>query len=745
MRTIRRNYRKRTGRHWPIALAVIFLFLAHMAMAIGRIELAIEQLFLSQETDTSNQSAAANSSTQIIKVLQLDKLSLSIDFSASPIKINIALEKLNLPQPYSDLKELIINCLSLTLQTDNIACTQGTIAIKGLFDEYLTSADFNFQYHPQQQEMSIKLDNMDIGQGRAALDIQVKNQRWQVLFEGNHITYQPLKKYIHHYFQESLQPFNELDGSVNLHALVSGTLSSNSTDNSSTDSSSTDDSIRFEAVELKGQINDLHYATEEDVGENLALNFTFKLSKAGDNKFSLSTILNKITGELLQDDIYLAFTGNEQLEAHGSYHIKNQRFTLKQLNIMVPEIVKARLSGQIALSKKTPQYDLLAQLDFHNLESFNKLYLSNILDGSDYENLAMQGALQASIKYTGQQIELSTQFNKLTLSYNDLAIINAKGQINWNNDGHALDASPTSQLSWQSLSLNHVPLGPALIGFKAQGDRLKTLEEIEIPVFDGFLHINTLELAQIGQSSDSHSSNTGMTIAIDGMIKPISLERVSNHFDWPLLDGKLSAVIPYTTYNEHLLEVGGAIMMQVFGGVIIVKDLQIEQPLSTNARLFANIDLNNIDLQSLTKTYNFGEIEGRVEGKFSQLQMDAWEPIAFDAYIRTPVNDRSNHRISQRAIDNLSSLGGASGILSRSFLSFFETFRYDKLGLSCKLKNNICRMNGIEPSSDGRSYYIVKGGGIPRIDVMGFQHQVNWQVLTSRLKAIQSANQAVIE
>ncbi|NOQ79559.1 MAG: C4-dicarboxylate ABC transporter, partial [Gammaproteobacteria bacterium] len=102
-----------------------------------------------------------------------------------------------------------------------------------------------------------------------------------------------------------------------------------------------------------------------------------------------------------------------------------------------------------------------------------------------------------------------------------------------------------------------------------------------------------------------------------------------------------------------------------------------------------------------------------------------------------------SHRISQRAIDNLSSLGGASGLLSRSFLSFFETFRYDKIGLSCKLKNNTCHMSGVEAKGD--SYYIVKGGGIPRIDVMGFQKLVNWQVLTSRLKAIQHANEAIIE
>ena len=52
-------------------------------------------------------------------------------------------------------------------------------------------------------------------------------------------------------------------------------------------------------------------------------------------------------------------------------------------------------------------------------------------------------------------------------------------------------------------------------------------------------------------------------------------------------------------------------------------------------------------------------------------------------------------------------------------------------------------MLGVEKK--GAGYYIVKGGGIPRIDVVGFQNKVNWEVLLNRLKAIQYANQAVIE
>ena len=135
----------------------------------------------------------------------------------------------------------------------------------------------------------------------------------------------------------------------------------------------------------------------------------------------------------------------------------------------------------------------------------------------------------------------------------------------------------------------------------------------------GFLHFEIFQmLAQLPDNyklknklKTQNKQNTGFTLTIDGFIKPVSLELLSHHFNWPLLDGSLSAVIPSTTYNEKYLKVGGAMMMQVFDGTIIVKDLEIIEPLQDYAQLSANIDLNNLNLQSLTKTYNFGEIQGR--------------------------------------------------------------------------------------------------------------------------------------
>jgi hypothetical protein len=183
--------------------------------------------------------------------------------------------------------------------------------------------------------------------------------------------------------------------------------------------------------------------------------------------------------------------------------------------------------------------------------------------------------------------------------------------------------------------------------------------------------------------------------------------------------------------------------MRVFDGSVVIKNLRFTEPFGIVPRLSADVDLNDLDLESLTRAFSFGRIEGRLGGHIHGLELEQWQPASFDARLETPPGDRSRHRISQRAVDNLASIGGAGGALSRSFLSFFEEFSYDRLGISCRLADGTCDMNGVSPAESG--YYIVKGGGIPRIDVIGYNRRVDWPTLVDRLKHATVAGPPVVK
>ncbi len=750
---------------WLLLVFLSCLFFSHITSAIDSINLSIEKIHL--QPDLTNTSSLVND-------LHLDQLELLLDISSSPANFTIDLAKLKLPEPYSKLSSLKVSCQSLSFEILELSCPEGRISIMGLLaKETLSKAEFSLNYNVSTDKLTLSLDRLKIGDGEISMQIQVNRTQWQANIQAKNLQYQYLRPYLLHYMKDVAAKVEEAGARANFSLQLSGSMSSGSLSSGSMSSrvsnqSSEQNELKIQAIEFKGYFDQIHYVHGDDIADNLSFNLHLKLqqNKQLPQSYQATFLVDKPKGELFQNGIYLALTGNERFQGKLKYHQDKKSIDFSRIKIILPNILDFQASGRFdpgasgrgngtGLSKTNiPQINVL--LDIKDFTQFSQLYLNNILEGSDYEGLQIEGGFKVKLDKNKQMIDFSGQFNDLSLEFNEqFSFIDVNGKVFWNNRQQNKSPVPESLLSWQYATLNQLPLRHTQLNFATHNSNLKLTQETDIPLFDGALHVNSLDIKQIGQSSE-YSSNTknqlvqnqtrksnSMTVIIDGIIKPVSLNLVSEHFGWPLLDGTLSAVIPSTTYNEHYLEVGGALMLQVFDGVVVIKDLVIEQPLQDSARLSANIDLNNLNLESLTKTYDFGKIEGRVEGKFSGLVLQSWQPEAFDAYIRTPKNDNSRHRISQKAIDNLSSLGGASGLLSRSFLSFFKTFGYDRIGLSCKLKNNVCTMSGVEQKGD--SYYIVKGGGLPRIDVMGFQNQVNWQVLISRLKAIQSANQAVIQ
>ena len=120
--------------------------------------------------------------------------------------------------------------------------------------------------------------------------------------------------------------------------------------------------------------------------------------------------------------------------------------------------------------------------------------------------------------------------------------------------------------------------------------------------------------------------------------------------------------------------------------------------------------------------------------------------MAFDARLHTTPGDRSKHLISQRAVTSISSVGGGGGgvaaALQSGVLKFFKTFHYDQIGIRCQLRDEVCLMSGIEPARDG--YYLVKGRGLPRIDIIGNAGRVDWTQLVGQISASMHSQNIVV-
>jgi hypothetical protein len=151
-------------------------------------------------------------------------------------------------------------------------------------------------------------------------------------------------------------------------------------------------------------------------------------------------------------------------------------------------------------------------------------------------------------------------------------------------------------------------------------------------------------------------------------------------------------------------------------------------------------------LAGLTETFSFGGISGFLDADVLGLELVRWRPVSFDARAASSPGSYPR-RISQRAVQNISALGGAgaAAAIQRSVLSFFDTFGYREIGLSCSLRGSICRMGGLEDGDAAAGgYYLVRGGGIPALNVIGYNRRVDWSELIGRLQRVIASNAAPV-
>jgi hypothetical protein len=232
----------------------------------------------------------------------------------------------------------------------------------------------------------------------------------------------------------------------------------------------------------------------------------------------------------------------------------------------------------------------------------------------------------------------------------------------------------------------------------------------------------------------------------DAHLEPISMPLLSRAFGWPTLSGQLAGRIPGVTYRDHVLTVQGDLSANVFDGTIMGSRLKLRDPLGPWPKLDADVTARRLDLDLLTHTFSIGSISGRLDADIKGLELFNWSPVAFDARLQSTPADNSPHLISQKAVTSISSVGGGGGsvaaALQSGVLKFFDKFHYDRIGLSCQLRDEVCLMSGLEPARTG--YYLVKGRGLPRIDIIGNAGRVNWTQLVGQIAASMHSQNIIV-
>ncbi len=169
-------------------------------------------------------------------------------------------------------------------------------------------------------------------------------------------------------------------------------------------------------------------------------------------------------------------------------------------------------------------------------------------------------------------------------------------------------------------------------------------------------------------------------------------------------------------------------------GEVKVKNIWISYPFTSLMRIGCDVTFSHLDLEELTGITPFGRMTGYIKGFIKNLVMSHGQPEAFQLEIETQEVKGIRKRISLKAINSISILGGGGPV--SLFLPFFKEFSYKYLGLSCSLRNDIFSLHGLRRKDDME--YIVERGGLTGVNVINRNpnNGISFKDMMERLKRI---------
>jgi hypothetical protein len=620
------------------------------------------------------------------------------------------------------LSGFALDCPDLSITGDALRCRRGRLA--GSLGS-LGVQDTRFDAERRANgSLRLSFDAFAAAGGRGRLDVEVKGAGWRADAHLAGIDIAGLA--------EVARPLVALPPGFTVAGRASGEFHA----------SGAGDALRSASASLAVETLDFSDEAGTLAGEKVAGTVDVEATADETSRMPARGRISLTAGQAYSDPVFLDFGEHRaDLDFDGALDTASGRFAADSFALDHANVLRAAGSATVDFAGEIFLPTARIRIDGLQLASALPAYVQPFLVSTTLKDVAGSGTIRGEVEIdaglpTRAALELdAVSFDSPTSA---VSLEGLQGRFNWYDDasrtalaGSIDDSLFQSRLDWQAGRLWGLELGPASIPFAATGRHFRLLEPVTLPVFDGALAIDTLRVR--------HAGTDEMYVRFDAEVRPISVALLSHAFGWPEFQGTLEGRIPGLQLREGVVTLDGALEARVFDGRVSVRELRLRDPLGKFPRLFANIGIDDLDLDLVTRTFEFGSITGRLSGYVSDLETFGWMPEAFDAFLFTPPDDDSKHRISQRAVTSLSSIGGGSGgavaaALQGGFLRFFDDFRYDRLGLSCRLANDVCIMGGVLPAPGG--YYIVKGSGLPRINVIGSQSRVAWTTLVRQLGAI---------
>lgn len=623
-----------------------------------------------------------------------------VDGGSGSFSLTAARVQLSPTQIFTDLH---LQCEG-RIEATRLVCQRGRLSLEHPQLGPLQSA-VNFEYAFAGGLQQVRLQELTIAGARLEADLSGPAAQWRVMAE---FAEAPV---------EELRSFIGLAGIESTPGILAGKVSG---------------IIKVQGWPVQKANADLTLAevnySATSVAQSLAGRIRIALQRDGDSwegELNLAAdggelyIVPPVTAD--PPGFYIAI-GERPLMLNGMFSYLPNTGTLiaQDMEYTHPGVINVNLAGRAHLVPAFQMDALSLRIPDSDLARLYPVYLRPWLLDTAYNDLEMGGSAAIEIGLRGEALTaLMLQFNAIDMTDKNgrFAIRDLTTDIQMTETREY-----TSRVSWDGIDLYRIGFGSGAITLASHGFNIEVTEWQDVPLLDGRLHIAELDLRGVGTPD--------FTLQMAGAVSSVSLPALTRALDWPTLGGNLHGEFSGLTYHGGDIRMNGELLVRMFDGRVSLRNLNASDLFGSLPVLTANIGVQDISLERLTDTFAFGKITGKLGGYIRNLRLEDWQPVAFDARLSTLDDGNTRHRISQKALNNLSQIGGGlSGALSRGFLRYFDEYSYGELGLSCRLEDGFCELGGVE-SYKGGHYLLTRGGLLPPwVEVKLAGSIISWDAL----------------
>ncbi|HEY5807997.1 MAG TPA: hypothetical protein VIT67_08510 [Povalibacter sp.] len=641
--------------------------------------------------------------------------------------------RLKLSSSQQELRNVRIECPAVEISADLMTCSHARLT--GNFPQLgEQSLAGRLSYARETGALAMQLDGLRLGEGKAGIAATLDATGWRARLTLVRVGLAPLMK-LAQQMQLSV-PLASADGTVTGSMTASGFSAS------------------LRSAHIEANFADATVSNAEGTLATDKLTFALEVDVTPVKRdWKFDAAIKSRQGQAYAQPIFLDLTSHPlDMSARGTWR-GDGPLVVDHFRLDHQQVAQGEGSATLDLKLEQPLQELRLNLKALQFPGAYETYFQPLLIDTNFKSLQTAGQISGQLAIENgapHSVELKLAGVTLDDGSRHFVLRGVTGEAHWADatDSANMDdedkargsaAVADSVLSWESGTLLNIDLGRSELHFNTRGRQVRLLQPSTIPVLDGAINLESFRIRNAGLDS--------VAFIVDATIEPISVRQVCQAFGWPEFGGRIGGKISKLRMRERVVTLGTTLEAQVFDGTVKISDLRLEQPFSTWPRFQSSIAFDNLDLDLVTSAFSFGNITGRLSGSINGLQLFNWQPVAFDARLYTPPGDRSRHRISQRAVESIGSIGGGgagvTAALSGGVMRFFDDFNYDRLGVSCRLENEVCKIDGVAPAPNG-GYYLVKGKGVPRIDVIGDGHRVDWPRLVQQLVAATKSKGPVV-